>query len=496
MEGLRDLSRDVLRRARLSRDARFDGKFFIAVTTTRIYCRPVCPARASKDSNVRYYATAAEAAEAGFRPCLRCRPEAAPGSPAWTGTSAVVRRALRLIQSGALDEGSVEELANRLGISGRHLTRLFALHVGASPAAVAQTRRLHFAKRLLDDTLLSVTEIAMASGFGSVRRFNDAVLDNYQRSPSELRRRHSSTRGVECAAEIILRLAYRPPYDWEHLHAFLLSRAIQGVEGADGDGYVRAARTTSGYAVVRVRPAEETNALELKIKGAQPSDLLPLLSSVRRMFDLSSDPARIAAALGGDPLLRPLLQLRPGLRIPGVWEPFECLVRAILSKQVSIAAARTRLGCLVQRLGQPIHTAEQGITHLFPGPDVIAKASLDDLGITGAQQNTLRLLARNVEEGSIRLDDPSDELARTLAELPGVGRWIAGYVALRGFGEPDAFPYGDLKLRLQAASHKRSLSAQELAARAARWRPFRGYAVLHFWEANAAARRLQLNGAR
>jgi AraC family transcriptional regulator of adaptative response / DNA-3-methyladenine glycosylase II len=223
---------------------------------------------------------------------------------------------------------------------------------------------------------------------------------------------------------------------------------------------------------------------------------MPLLSSVRRMFDLSADPARIAVALGGDPLLRPLLQLRPGLRIPGVWEPFECLVRAILSKQASIAAVRTRLGCLVQRLGQPIDTPEQGVTHLFPGPDVIAKASLDDLGITSAQQNTLRLLARSVEEGSIRLDDPSDELARTLAQLPGVGRWTAGYVALRGFAEPDAFPYGDLKLRFQAASHKRSLSAQELAARAARWRPFRGYAVLHLWEANAAARRLQSSGVR
>lgn len=488
MGGLSDLSRDILHRARHSRDARFDGRFFVAVTTTRIYCRPICPARASKDSNVRYYATAAEAAEAGFRPCLRCRPEAAPGSPAWAGTSAVVRRALRLIQSGALDEGSVEDLADRLGITGRHLARLFARHVGASPAAVAHTRRLHFAKRLLDDTRLSITAIALASGFRSVRRFNDAFLTTYRRSPTKLRKRRNGNDDESGGAEIVLRLAYRPPYDWADLHAFLSRRAVQGMEVASGGEYVRAIRTGGGHAVIRVRPVEEADALELKIKGAQPSDLMAVVTSVRRMFDLSADPARIAAVLGDDALLRPLIELRSGLRIPGAWDPFECCVRAILGEQLRSGAEPGVLDRLVERLGQPIDAAEQGITHLFPTSDAIAQADLDELGVGRMRGQALRLLARGSRDGTIRFDESGDDMGRMLSVLPGVGKWMAGYVTLRGLGEPDGFPHGDPILRRQASPRGFALSPQELAARAARWRPFRGYAVFHLWAAGAELR--------
>ena len=488
MGELLNLTREMLDRARASRDARFDGKFFIAVTSTKIYCRPVCPARTSKACNVRYYATAAEAAEAGFRPCLRCRPEAAPGSPAWVGTSAVVRRALRLIQDGALDDGSVDALADRLGIGGRHLTRLFAQHVGASPAALGHTRRLHFAKRLLDDTHLSITDIALASGFGSVRRFNDAFLACYRRSPTKIRKLRPGN-GEADTAGVVLRLAYRPPYDWLHLNAFLSKRAVPGIEVVEDTHYLRAIRTAGGYAVIRVRPVLDANALELKITGAQPTDLLPILTAARRMFDLAADPARIAVALGSDPLLRPLIQRCPGLRIPGVWEPFECCVRAIVGKQLGASAARAMLGRLVQWLGQPIEAAETGISHLFPTPEAIASADLEALGISGTRRRAIRAIAQGVGDHTIDFSESNENVARRLSELPGVGRWIAGYTSLMGLGEPDALPYGDSILRQQASSRGCPLSAQELAARATHWRPFRGYAVSHLWEAHREARR-------
>lgn len=488
MGELLNLPRDVLDRARASRDARFDGKFFIAVTSTNIYCRPVCPARTSKACNVRYYATAAEAAEAGFRPCLRCRPEAAPGSPAWVGTSAVVRRALRLIQEGALDGGSVNALANRLGIGGRHLTRLFAQHVGASPAALGHTRRLHFAKRLLDDTHLSITDIALASGFGSVRRFNDAFLACYRRSPTKLRKFRPAN-GQGDFAGVVLRLAYRPPYDWLHLNAFLSKRAIPGIEVVSDTHYLRVIRTAGGYAVIRVQPVPNADALELKIRGAQPTHLLSILTAARRMFDLAADPAQIAVALSGDRLLRPLIQRRPGLRIPGVWEPFECCVRAIVGKQTSASAARALLGRLVQCLGQPIEAAEDGISHLFPTPEAIASADLEALGISGTRRRAIQAIAQGVMDHTIDFSEPNEDVARSLSELPGAGRWIAGYTSLMGLGEPDAMPYGDSILRQQASSRGFALSTQELTARASRWRPFRGYAVLHLWEAHREARR-------
>src|SRR4051812_40790949 len=278
------LQERALDRARTSRDPRFDGKFFIAVTSTRIYCRPVCPVRAPMRKNIRYYLTAAAAAEAGFRPCLRCRPEAAPGTPAWAGTSAVVQRALRLIDQGYLDEQSVEALAASLGIGPRHLHRLFIEHVGASPVVVAQTRRLHFAKRLLDETRLPVTDIAHASGYGSVRRFNSAFLETYQRSPRMLRRRaHPLGEGHD----VVLRLAYRPPYDWEQVRAFFAARAIPGVERVDEAGYARTLAGDDGDCIVAVRPLAGEAAMELRVQGAAGRGLFQLSALARRVFDLA-----------------------------------------------------------------------------------------------------------------------------------------------------------------------------------------------------------------
>ncbi len=475
MEEILGLDRAALDRARASRDPRFDGKFFIAVTSTGVYCRPVCPSRSSKSANVRYYATAAEAAEAGFRPCLRCRPEAAPGTPAWLGTSAVVRRALKLIDDGALDETSVDALAADLGIGPRHLHRLFVQHVGASPMTVAQTRRVHFAKRLLDDTTLPITQIALAAGFGSLRRFNSAFHRIYGRAPRELRRQ----RGGGLADEVVLRLAFRPPYDWGQVRDCLAARALPGVERVDDRGYARTVAADDGHAIVCVRPIEDEHALELRVHGASPGDLFRLSSAARRMFDLAADPARIARTFEADALLAPLVNERPGLRIAGAWDPFEHAVRALLGGRAREAAA------LVARCGRPLAGGADGLTHVFPSPEALATEDLDGVGLAPARARAVRALARAVATGALDLAGPADKVVAALAALPGFGAGAAQDVALRALGEPDAFPADDPVLRRMAAAGgpTEPLTARALAARAEAWRPWRGYAAFHLWRA-------------
>jgi len=496
VEGILGLERSALDRARVSRDARFDGRFFIAVASTGIYCRPVCPVPSPKNVNIRYYVTAAAAAEAGYRPCLRCRPEAAPGTPAWLGTSAVVRRALGLIQDGALDDASVDALAARLGIGPRHLHRLFIQHVGAAPITVAQTRRLQFAKRLLDETDLPMTEIALAAGFGSLRRFNDTFQRAYRRAPRELRRRRGRGLAAAGGGEVVLRLAFRPPYDWPQVRDFLATRAVPGVERVDARGYARTvAAAGGGHTFVCVRALEDEHALELRVRGAEPAALFQLSSTARRAFDLAADPARIARAFRSDPLLGPLVRLRPGLRIPGAWDPFECAVRAVLGQQVSVAAGRTLAARLVSRVGRRIAADGDGLTHLFPAPEALAVADLDGLGLTSARVGALRALAQATTEGALDLTAPVEEVTAALVALPGLGDWTAQYVALRALGEPDAFPAADLVLRRAAAAGGAPLTARALASRAEVWRPWRGYAVLHLWRA-ASDRLVRAEGPR
>ena len=482
MDPIVGLDRGALDRARVSRDPRFDGKFFIAVTSTGVYCRPVCPVPSPKIANIRYYTTAAAAAEAGFRPCLRCRPEAAPGTPAWLGTSALVRRALRLIQDGVLDESSVDALATRLGIGPRHLHRLFVQHVGASPITVAQTRRLHFAKRLLDETDLPITEVALAAGFGSVRRFNDTFQRTYRRAPRELRRRRRRGFAAE-GGDVVLKLAFRPPYDWPQVRAFLARRAVAGVERVDDRGYARTVASDGGHALVCVRALDGEHALELRVRGAAPAELFQLSSAARRAFDLAADPGRIALAFRADPVLAPLVKLRPGLRIPGAWDPFECSVRAVLGQQVSVAAGRTLAARLVARVGRRVADGTDGLTHLFPAPADLEVADLDGLGLTGARAAALRALASAVTGKRVDFGAPTEEVTAALAALPGLGAWTAQYVALRAMGEPDAFPAADLVLRRIAAAGGTPLTTRALERRAESWRPWRGYAVMHLWRA-------------
>ena len=470
-------------RALLAQDPRFDGRFFIGVTSTGIYCRPICPAPTAKQRNVRYYPSAAAAAEAGFRPCLRCRPEAAPGTPAWLGTSATVRRALRLIQEGALDNQSVDQLSARLGIGPRHLHRLFVQHLGASPIAVAQTRRLHFAKRLIDDTRLSMTDIALASGFGSLRRFNDAFRDTYGRAPRELRRERKGEAAADDALR--LKLAYRPPYDWNAIRDFLATRAIPGVERVAGDSYARTITVNDKSGWIEIHLVPKADALELAVHGLGAESLFLVVSRVRQMFDLAADPADVRAVLKKDPLLMPLLRKRPGLRVPGAWDTFEIAVRAILGQQVSVAAARTFATRIVEKHGMPLATGSAGVSHMFPSPAVLAEADLTDIGLTGARARTLNALAVAVRDGKVDLAN-GDELRARLTEVPGIGAWTAEYVAMRGLSDPDAFPAGDLVLQRMAGGTKR-LTEKQLLARAEQWRPWRAYAVLHLWRASSDA---------
>ena len=474
------LDSDALDRARISRDPRFDGKFFIGVKTTGIYCRPICPSRTSKSQNVCYYATAAAAQEAGFRPCLRCRPEAAPGTPAWLGTSAVVRRALRLIDEGILDNSSVDDLANKLGLGSRHLRRLFLQHVGASPISFAQTRRLHFAKRLLDETNLAVTEIALAAGFGSVRRFNAAFRQTYGRAPSELRKHLPADASWEIGDEVILKLTFRPPYDWNQVTAFLSAHAIAGVEHVDEHGYCRTLRTDNGFSIIRVQPLDGENALELRVRGAVPATLFLISSAARRVFDTSADPARTTIAFRSDPLLGPLVSRRPGLRIPGAWDPFECTVREVVSQNLDFNYGRILVGRVVERVGDPIEQPCGALTCLFPTAAALADADLNGLGLSKTRVDTLKKIAAAVVGGELDFAASTDCVRAALLKL-GIGSSITEIVALRALGEPDAFPATNYDLRHIAGNPIRSLSAFELEARAEAWRPWRGYAAFHLW---------------
>jgi AraC family transcriptional regulator, regulatory protein of adaptative response / DNA-3-methyladenine glycosylase II len=481
MDAILGLDRQALDRVRRSRDQRFDGKVFIAITSTRIYCRPICPSPTSNECNVRYYATAAAAEHAGFRPCLRCRPEAAPGTPGWHGTSAVVRRTLRLIEDGALDDGSVDALAARVGLGPRHLHRLFVQHVGASPVAVAQTRRLHFAKRLLDDTTLPITEIALAAGFGSVRRFNHAFRQTWHCAPRDLRGKRGHPSGPVLADDIVLRLAFRPPYDWRQVCDFLAARAVPGVERVDAHSYARTVRSGAGHAILRVREPAGANALELRVSGAAPASLYDLSSATRRMFDVAADPASIASAFAHDALLAPLVDHRPGVRIPGAWDPFECAVRAVLGEDRDSDTARALAGRLVARCGKPVADATDGLAFLFPAPCALAAADLSGLGIDDARIAALRALARAAIEGALDLEAGACAATASLVRAAGLDPDTALYVALRALGDPDAFPVTGA-----ARDAARGLPPDALGARAETWRPWRGYAVALLWAAGDA----------
>ena len=475
---------DLYYRALESKDRRFDGTFFVAVVTTGIYCRPICPARTAKRKNVRFYACAAAAESAGFRPCRRCRPETAPGSPAWAGTSATVSRALRLIHEGALDGAGVDDLSDRLGVGSRHLRRLFDEHLGASPVAVAQSRRLHFARQLVDETSLPMTEVAQLAGFSSVRRFNDAMRASFGRAPRELRARAKAGSSADDGS-VSLQLAYRVPYDWDAMWAYLERRQVPGVEIVADGTYRRSFVADGRPGWIAVRPDEERAVVRLRVSLSHRRSLMDIAERVRRLFDLHADPLRIARELGRDERLRRAVRRRPGLRVPGAWDPFELAVRAVLGQQVSVRGATTLAGRLVREQGEAVDGApDGGPTHLFPTAERLAEANVAAVGMPEARGRAIRELARRVATGELSLSGGSsaEETQAKLLEIPGIGPWTAQYVTMRALGHPDTFLPGDLGVRRALANGSGRLPAARAAQeRAEVWRPWRSYAVLHLW---------------
>jgi AraC family transcriptional regulator, regulatory protein of adaptative response / DNA-3-methyladenine glycosylase II len=472
-----ELDWQVCSRARLARDARFDGRFFIGVFTSGVYCRSICPAPPAKEKNVRYFPTAAAAAEAGFRPCLRCRPECSPGTPAWLGTPNTVSRALRLISESGLDEGGVEALAERLGVGSRHLRRLFLQHLGATPSAVAKTRQMHFAKKLIDETNLRMSDVALASGFGCVRRFNAGIRKVYHRTPRQIRRL-ARQRTPQPENHYLFRLRFRPPYDWKGILAFLAPRATPGVEAVVDGAYRRTISMNGNDGFFEVSLDEGSNVLVVRLQFGDPRSFFFITERIRSMFDLNADWAAIVQSLRTDSVLATQVDSAPGLRVPGCWNGFELATRAILGQQITVKGATLLAGRIASGLGKPFSPAD-GLTHLFPAPEVLADAKLERIGLTRARAETIRLLARAVCDGRISFERvvDSEALLNRLCEIPGIGEWTAQYVAMRALGEPDAFPSGDLGLLRAMALG----SPGELERHAEAWKPWRAYATMYLW---------------
>lgn len=481
--------RDACYRALQCRDARFDGLMFVGVSSTGVYCRPICPARTPKFENCFFFGSAATAQEAGYRPCLRCRPEIAPDLGSWRGTSNTVSRALALIAEGALDgaENSVEKLAARLGLGDRQLRRLFLQHLGASPISVAQTRRVLFAKQLIHDTQMPMTQVAAAAGFSSLRRFNETFLHLFKRPPSALRRKGTPK---EEEKDIVLRLRYRSPYDWENMLGFLRARAIPGVEVVENGRYLRTVEVDGGVGSIAVTHLPKQQSIGVSIRFPNVKSLPAIVARVRRLFDLGADIETIDEHLSADPALARLVAQRPGLRAPGGWDGFEIAVRAVLGQQISVAAARRLAGELVKLHGRSVPQSlriHPELAQVFPVARRLASVSSIGLGMPAARLATLKALAE-AAEGEPNLFRPFGGIDETIARLKsirGIGEWSAQYIALRAVREMDAFPATDIGILRGAASiDGTKVTVTNLLDRAESWRPWRAYAAQHLWAAD------------
>lgn len=470
-------------RALRARDARFDGRFFVAVSSTRIYCRPVCPVKPPKRENCRFYPSAAAAESGGYRPCLRCRPELAPGNASVDASSRLAQAAASLLEDRALDEEGLDAVAARLGITDRHLRRAFGAEFGVSPIEYAQTQRLLLAKRLLTDTILPVTEVAFASGFGSLRRFNALFKQRYRLQPGQLRRHMKSTGAGQAAPDALhFELSYRPPYDWPALGGFLRARAVAGVEAVEEGRYRRTARIRVDgkeyLGWIEASPSPKKPAMRVTVSASLAKALPPVLSRVKALMDLACSPAEISAALG------PLARRHPGLRVPGAFDGFEVALRTILGQQqVTLAAARALAGRFAAAFGDPLETPFEALNRIFPTAERVAEVPygcIARLGMPGARARSVLALARAVARGDLDLM-PNADIDATLDKLralPGVGEWTAQYIAMRALAWPDAFPHTDLGVMkaLRETNARRVLAAGEA------WRPWRAYAVMHLWQ--------------
>ncbi|RYV51446.1 DNA-3-methyladenine glycosylase 2 family protein [Pengzhenrongella frigida] len=496
-------------RAISGRDPRFDGRLFVGVLSTGIYCRPSCPARTPLPENCRFYPAAAAAVAAGFRACRRCRPDSLPGSRDWDSRGDLAARALRAIGDGAVDTDGVEGLATRLHVSPRHLHRVLVAEIGASPLQLARTRRAQLARMLLDQTELSMVDVAFAAGFASLRQFNDVMRTEFGAPPSTLRRDPATARGTGRSARgtadrtavagavLTLRLRHLEPYDAASWFAHTAGRAIAGLERVEGTTAITKLLGAPGGPALVTVSFEGPGKILARLQLADLTDLAGVVTRLRRWLDLDCDPRLVDDALGADPVLAPLVAARPGLRIPGTTDPFELAVRAVLGQQVSVAGARTLAARLVALHGASWldpHGADRAGLSLFPTAAVLASAGPDrlrEIGLTGARAVTLARLAEAVAEGLPLTPDADRGAVRAgLLALPGIGPWTADYIALRALGDPDVFPAGDLVLRKALAELPggagRPVDIGAATASAAPWRPWRGYAAQHLWSAWSA----------
>jgi AraC family transcriptional regulator of adaptative response / DNA-3-methyladenine glycosylase II len=465
-----------------SRDARFDGRIFAGVVTTNIYCRSICPVPFAKRNNIVWFASAAAAEAEGFQPCRRCRPQAAPGTPAWQGSSAVVSRALKLLLEGSLDSGNVDQLAERVGIGSRQLRRLFVQHMGASPIKIAITRRIHFARTLIEETALPITDIATSAGFQSVRQFNHAIHTTYGQPPRRLRAQAGKIGASSKASGLSIRLSYRPPFDWASILKFLRSHAIPGVESVDEDSYRRTIEIDGVSGDLEVRHDPTQTLLIARIRLPRYEGLMSVVDRVRRIFDLRADPLQISNHLTCDPLLEPLLDARPGLRVPGAWDGFESCVCAILGDSIGTRGPNRRLiRRFVETFGKPGAFADHGLTHLFPRPRDFSIAELSSIGIRGDRAFAICALSRAVSKKRLTFEASRslEESITRLLTIPGIDRGTAEYVALRVFGEPDAFPVKPSALKaffLESIGMRPDGGGLQTSDR---WRPWRAYAAMY-----------------
>lgn len=468
-----NLNSDTCYRAAQSRDARFDGVFFIAVASTKIYCRTICRVKTPLQKNCSFYTTAAAAEEAGYRPCLKCRPELAPGNSTIDATKRLALLAIERIDAGALAEGSIADLADEFGITDRHLRRVLESQFGVSPISLAQTRRLHLCKSLLTDTRLAVTDIAFASGFGSVRRFNALFKERYRLQPANFRKNKNKYQNADV---LVCSLGYRPPFAWLNILQFLQARAVVGVERIENGAYRRTVAMGSARGVVAVANDLQKNLLRVELTHSLLPVFVPVLSRLKRLFDLAADPVLISRQLGS------LAEHNPGLRVPGAFDAFEIAVRAILGQQITVKAATTLAGRFSKTLGEPIATESEGLTHTTPTANRVADtkiAAMTSMGIIAKRAEAIRALARAVADGQISLEPCVDVAAQIdkLVALPGIGRWTAEYIAMRCLNWPDIFLHTDLGI-MKALGER---SPTKILQQAEAWRPWRSYAVMHLW---------------
>lgn len=481
-----ELEPDICWQAMHSRDPRFDGRFFVAAVTTGIYCRPICPVPFAKPNNIALFPCAAAAESAGYRPCRRCHPESSPGTPAWLGTSAVVSRALRLIWEGALDGNRVDELAKRVGIGSRQLRRLFIQHLGVPPIKIATTHRVHFARNLIEQTDMPMAEIALNAGFSSLRQFNHAMRTIAGQSPSDLRRLRDKSAVSSWRGEFVMRLLYRPPFNWPAFVCFLKPRATPGVELVDEASYQRTIESDGGAGVIDVRPDPQLECLIVRVALPKYRGLLRVVERVRRIFDLTADPLQISSHLARDPRLKPLLNVQQGLRVPGVWDGFEIAVRAALGQRLSVVDSSSLAEKFVREFGRPIDTSVDGLTHLFPRPEDLADADLTTLGISQKSAGTIKALAHALTNMEFTFESfrTLQETISRLSAIAGIDKEMAHYIVMRACGEPDAFPVHDELLSDVLGKEDGQISGAPIWNIAEGWRPWRAYAAMYLWAAD------------